>query len=153
MNKRINSILFYLPKAFVFGLALLNFFYVLSHIPFDTGTGAAISFPAYSAWYETSDVKIILFILAATVFLLISKRWSYLVATAISGFFSAVGLIQIFFRNMGLLERWEVIQKYELNVLLAIEIQWLLAGIVFTFSTFYLIQHILSENTSKNRFL
>jgi hypothetical protein len=150
MNKRINSILFYLPKAIVFGLALLNFFYILSHISFDTGTG--VSFPIYSAWYETPDFYIVLFILAATVFLLINDGWSYLIATAISGFFSAIGLIQIFFRNMGLLERWEGIQKYELNVLLAIEIQWLLAGVVFTLSTFYLIQHILSKNNSKYRF-
>jgi len=148
MKQRIKSILFYLPKVFIFGLALLNFFYILSHITTRIGanrTGAKISFPAYTPWYETSDFSDVLIILAASIFLLISKRWSYLIAGALSGYIAVIGMFHLLFRNMSLLERWEGIQKYEMNIFLAFEIQWILAGIVFSSTVFYLLQDVLRK--------
>jgi hypothetical protein len=139
MNQRIKSTLNYLPKFIIFGLALLNFLYIDQHSPF-RNTGGAISFPHYSPWYWTSDIINIFLILAAAVFLLVGKRWSYLTAAAFSGYIFATGLFQVFFRNMGLLERWEGIQKYERNIFLTIELQWLLSGIVFSVAAFYSIR-------------
>ena len=144
MKQRTKPILFYLPKVIVFGLALLNFFYVQSHIP-PARTSTTISFISYPSWYETSDFSVVLIILVASVFLLISKRWCYLIAIALSGYIAATGLFHLLFRNMSLLERWEGIQKYEMNIFLAFEIQWILAGIVFIFTAFYLVQDVLRK--------
>jgi hypothetical protein len=143
MKQKLKSILFYLPKVIIFALALLNFFYIQSHIPVRTGT--AISFPAYTPWYETSDFSYVLIILAASVFLLISKRGSYLIAGVLSGYIATIGLIHLLFRQMSLLERWEGIQKYEMNIFLTIEIQWILAIIVFISTVFYLLQNVLGK--------
>ena len=93
MKQRIKSTLFHLPKVIIFGLALLNFLYIQSHIPIRTGT--KISFCMICPWYETSDFKDVLIILAASVFLLISKRWSYFIAGMSSGFVLFVGLFYI----------------------------------------------------------
>ena len=133
--------LFYLPKLMVFGLALLNFFYVQSHIPVRTGT--SITFYEYTPWYETSDFSYVLIILVASIFLLVSNRTSYIIASALSGYIAGIGVIQLFFRKMTLLERWQGIQEYELNVFLTIEVQWFLAMIVFSFTVLYLLRDIL----------
>ena len=146
MKQRIKSIVFYLPKLIVFGLALLNFLYILSHIPIRTGT--KITFCMVCPWYETSDFKDVLIILAASVFLLIGNRVSYLIAGSLSGYIVAIALFHLIFRNMSLLERWEGIQKYETNIFLAFEIQWILAGIVFSFTAFYFLQDVLRKKYS-----
>jgi len=143
MKQKLKSIFFYLPKVIIFGLALLNFFYIQSHLPVRTGT--AISFPAYTPWYETSDFSYVLIILAASIFLLISKRGSYLIASLLSGYIATIGLIHLFVRTMSLLERWEGIQKYEMNIFLTIETQWVLAIIVFSVTVLYLLRDILGK--------
>ncbi len=112
-------------------------------------TGEAIIFCMFCPWYETSDFKDVLIILAASIFLLISNRVSYLIACALSGYIVTVALIHLIFRDLTLLERWEGIQKYEANLFLAFELQWILAGIVFSFTVFYLVQNILRKNTTK----
>lgn len=99
-------------------------------------------------WYETSDFKDVLIILAASVFLLIGNRVSYLIAGSLSGYIVAIALFHLIFRNMSLLERWEGIQKYETNIFLAFEIQWILAGIVFSFTAFYFLQDVLRKKYS-----
>lgn len=148
MKQRTKSILFYSPKVIIFGLALLNFLYILSHLPM-MKAGDKITFCVICPWYETSDFKDVLIILAATIFLLIGNRVSYLIATALSGYIVSVALIHLIFIEMSLLERWEGIQKYEANLFLAFELQWILAGIVFSFTVFYLMQNILRKNTIK----
>lgn len=147
MKQRIKSILFHLPKVIIFGLALLNFFYIQSHVS-PAITSTTISFHEYTPWYETSDFSYVLIILAASVFLLISKRGSYLASGALSGYIAIIGLIHLIFRKMSLLERWEGIQKYEMNVFLTIEVQWILAIIVFSFTAFYLLQDVLRKKHS-----
>ncbi len=112
-------------------------------------TSGKISFCVICPWYETSDFKDVLIILAASIFLLISNRVSYLIATALSGYIVTIALIHLIFREMSLLERWAGIQKYELDIFLAIEMQWILAGIVFSFTVLYLLQNILRKNTTK----
>lgn len=143
MNQKIKSILFYLPKLMVFGLALLNFFYIQSHIPVRTGT--AISFPVYTPWYETSDFSYVLIILGASIFLLASNQTSYIIAGILSGYIGGIGVIQLFLRKMTLVERWQGIQEYELNVFLTIEIQWILAIIVFGLTVCYLLRDVLGK--------
>jgi len=115
MKQSIKSTIIYLPKVIIFGLALLNFFYVQSHIsPTPISTGGKISFYDPS-WYETSDVSVVWIILAASLCLLISKQGSYWIAGIFSGYFTIVGLIHIFLRKMTLLERWQGIQEYKSN--------------------------------------
>ncbi|MBA2735306.1 MAG: hypothetical protein H0U50_00820 [Pyrinomonadaceae bacterium] len=141
MNQRIKSTLFHLPKIIIFGLALLNFLYIQSHIPIRTDT--KISFCVVCPWYETSDFKDVLIILAASVFLLISKRWSYFIAGMLSGFVLFVGLFYIIraVANFGLFELLQFILKQE-KIFLEWEVQVVLAGLVFCFTIFYLLQGV-----------
>lgn len=149
MKKITKSTIVCLPKIIIFGLALLNFFYVLSHIsPTPISTGGKISFSEYTPWYETSDVSVVWIILAASVCLLISRRSGYLIAAVSSGYFTVIGSIHLFLREMTLLERWRAIQKVETDVFLAYEIQWILAGIVFSATVFYLIREFTRKNLS-----
>jgi hypothetical protein len=153
MKQRTKSILFHSPKVIIFGLALLNFFYILSYVP-TMRTSGKISFPAISYWYETSDVSNIVVILAASVFLLISKRWSYLIAISMSGYLVVYGLfdttrIIIYF---GFLKYWSLFNNTYSNIFLAEEIQWILAGIIFTCSSFYLMRDIWHKTISRKRF-
>ncbi len=133
--------LFHLPKLIVFGLALFNFFYIQSHIPVRTGT--PISFCVVCPWYETSDFDNVLIILAASIFLLISRRWSYLAAGVLSGFVLFIGLFYIVraVANFGLFELWQFILKQE-NIFLVWEVQVVLAGVVFGLTVFYLVQDV-----------
>ena len=147
MKQHFKSTIIFLPKVIIFGLALLNFFYIKIHItPTPINANGKISFSAYTPWYETSDVSILWIILAASLCLLISKRGSYLIAAILSGYFTFVGLIHIFLRKMTLLERWQGIQEYESNVFLAYEIQWLLVGIIFSATILYLIREFSRKN-------
>ncbi len=147
MKQSTKSIFLYLPKVIIFGLALLNFLYILSHITIRTST--TISFPAVIHWYEKSIIDVLI-LLAASVFLLISKRWSYLIAGALSGYVIAYGLSYFLIRAIsyfGLIELWKGIQKSETNIFLAWEVQLNLAIIVFGFTVFYLIREkIFSKN-------
>ncbi len=141
MKEITKAKIFYLPKVIILGLALLNFFYVLSHIsPTPISTDGKISFSEYTPWYETSDVGVVWIVLAAAICLLISRRSSYFIAVAFSGYFTVVGSIHLFLRKMTLLERWRGIQEYEMNIFLVYEIQWILAGFVFSATVFYLIR-------------
>jgi hypothetical protein len=151
MRQRTKSILIYLPKVIIFGLAFLNFLYIQSHIPNKIGLG--ISFCYSCPWYETSDFIYVPVILAASIFLLISKPVSYFIAVALSGYIVVIATIHLIFRSMSLFERWELIQKYELNFLLTIETQWLLAGIVFIYTIFYLIRDVFYRNAFQNRLI
>ena len=146
MKQKLKLILFYLPKIIIFGLALLNFSYIQSHMPVRTGT--AISFPAYTPWYETSDFSYVLIILAASVSLLVSNRTSYIIAGVLSAYIAGIGVIQLFIRKMSLLERWQGIQKYEMNIFLTIEVQWILAIVVFSFTILYLLRDVLGKKYS-----
>ncbi len=151
MKQITKATIVYLPKVIIFGLALLNLFYVLSHIsPTPIITDGKISFSEYTPWYETSDVCVLWIILVASVCLLISKRSSYLIAIVFSGYFTVVGFIHLFLRKMTLLERWRGIQEYEMNVFLQYEIQWILAGIIFIAAIFYLICDLAGRNTFQN---
>jgi hypothetical protein len=139
----------HLPKVIILSLALLNLFYVISHIsPTPISTDGKISFSEYTPWYETSDVVVVWIILAASVCLLISRRSSYLIAGVFSGYFTVVGFVHLFLRKMTLLERWRGIQKYEMNIFLVYEVQWILAGIVFSATIFYLIREYTRRNLS-----
>ena len=148
MKQRTKSILFYSPKVIIFGLALLNFFYILSHIPIRTGE--KITFCMICPWYETSDFKDVLIILAASIFLLISKRWSYFIAGMLSGFVLFVGLFYILRAVvfLGLFELLQFILKQE-KIFLEWEVQVILAGLVFCFTVFYLLHNILRKNISR----
>jgi len=147
MKQHFKSTIIFLPKVIIFGLALLNFFYIKIHIsPTPINANGKISFSAYTPWYETSDVSVVWIILAASLCLLISKQGSYWIAGIFSGYFTIVGLIHIFFRKMTLLERWRAIQEYEANIFLAYEIQWLLAGIIFSATILYLIREFARKN-------
>lgn len=143
VNQRIKSILFYSPKLVVVGLALFNFFYIESHISVTTGGG--ISFPAFTPWYETSDFSYVLIILGASIFLLVNSRTSYIIAGILSGYLSGLGVIQLLFRKMSLLERWQGIKELELNIYLTIEVQWILAMIVFGITVCYLLGTFLGK--------
>ncbi len=141
MNERTKSILFHLPKVITFGLAFLNYLYIQAQIPVKTGT--TISFCVVCPWYETSDFNNVLIILAASIFLLISRRWSYLAAGVLSGFVLFVGLFYIVraVANFGLSELWQFILKQE-NLFLVWEVQVVLAGVVFGVAVFYLLQDV-----------
>jgi hypothetical protein len=72
------------PKAALFALALANCIFIWSHRRVQIGEG--ISFCVYCPWYDNwsfGNEPSILFL--ASVLLLISKRWSYLIAGTISG--------------------------------------------------------------------
>ena len=148
MKQSLKSKIIYLPKIIIFGLALLNFFYVKSHTSLTIFSGGKLSFPAYTPWYETSDVNVIWIILAASICLLISRRSSYLIAGVFSGYFTIIGFIHLFLRNMTLLERWQGIRRVETDVFLAYEVQWILAATVFSATVFYLIREVTRKNLS-----
>ncbi len=146
MKQRIKSIFIYLPKMIFFGLALLNFLYIQSHLTIRAST--TVSFPAVIYWYEKSIIDVLI-LLAASVFLLISKRWCYLIAGALSGYVVAYGLFYLIraIRYFGLIELWTGIQKSETNIFLTWEAQLILAIIIFGFTVFYLIREkIFSKN-------
>lgn len=145
MKRKTDSILFYLPKVIVFGLALLNLFYVSSYLP-DNSTG--FSFCVVCPWYETSDFNYVTTILTASVFLLVNRRWSYLIAGALSGYIVGIAVFYLTF-NMGLSERFWGIQRYEPSIFIAFEMQWILATIVFAITGFYLIQNIFRKSVSE----
>ena len=147
MKQRIKSILFHLPKVIIFGLALLNYLYIQSHIPIRTDT--KISFCVVCPWYETSDFKDVLIILAASVFLLISRRLSYFIAGMLSGLVLFSGLFYIIraVANFGLFEFLQFILKLE-NLFLVWEVQVILAGLVFCFTVFYLLQDVFRRKYS-----
>ena len=116
-------------------------------------TADQITFCMVCPWYETSDFKDVLIILAASIFLLISKQISYLIAGALSSFILFVGLFYIIRTVVyfGLFEYWQFILKQG-SIFLIWEFQVVLAGIVFGITVFYLGQSILSKNTSKKLF-
>ncbi len=147
MKQRVKLLLFHLPKIIIFGLALLNFLYIRSHMPNRTGTG--ISFCYVCPWYETSDFKDVLIILAASVFLLISKGWSYLISGVLSGFVLFVGLFYMLRTviNFGFFEPLQFLLKRE-NIFLEWEVQVILAGLVFCFTGFYLLQDTFQRKYS-----
>lgn len=142
--KQIKTILSYVfnPKAIIFALAIIDFLYIYSKT-IKTGTG--ISFCYICPWYETSTFIHLPMILLAALLLLISKKGSYLAAIALSGVIVVEGLIQCIFR-MGLIEVWKGVQKYELNIFLQWEVQFIFATIIFSFAIYYLIR----ETTHKN---
>lgn len=70
-----------------------------------------------------------------------------------TGYHFAIGLFRVFGGSLGVLERWELIQKLERNIFLSIELQWILSGIVFSFAAIYLIQDIFHEKSLKNKLL
>lgn len=144
MKQKLKVVVFNLPKVIIFALALMNFVYIQSQLPVRTSS-TAISFPSYTPWFETSDFSYVLIILAASVFLLISKRGCYLIAGVLSGYVAIIGFIHLFLRQMSLLERWEGIRKYAMNIFLTIEVQWVLGIIVFSFALFYLLRDMLSK--------
>ena len=143
MEQKLKSILCYTPKIIVFCLALLNFFYIQSNTI--TKTSGTFYFCFYTPWYETSDFSYVLIILAASVSLLVSNRTSYIIAGVLSGYIVGIGLIQLFIRKMSLLERWQGIQEYEMNVFLTIEVQWFLAIVVFSFAVSYLLRDVFGK--------
>ena len=143
MRQKILSILFYIPKATVLALAVLNLVYIQSHI--EDRTSGGVSFPAWTPWYDTSDFTYVLVILAASIFLFITRRKSHIFAAILSGFPAAIGVVQLFFRQMGLLERWHGIKEFELNIFLQIEVQWIFAMVIFVLSLSYLTVDILNR--------
>jgi len=147
MKQSIKSKIIRLPKAIIFGLALLNFFYVISHtVSTSISQGGKLSFPAYNAWYDTSEIVVVWILLATSICLLITSRTSYFIAAFFSGYFTVIGCIHIFLRELTLLERWQGILKFESNIFLAYEVQWVLAAIVFSTTIFYLVREFTREN-------
>lgn len=143
MKQKIKSILFYLPKVTVLGLALLNLLYIQFHTE-DKTTGG-VSFPAWTPWYDTSDFTYVLVILAASIFLFINSQRSYIYATILSVLPAVIGVVQLFFRQMTLLERWQGIREYELNIFLQIEVQWIFAMAILVLSLCYLTGDFLNR--------
>ncbi len=145
MKQRIKPILFHLPKVIIFGLTLLNFLYISSHLP-TMRTSDKITFCIICPWYETSDFKDVLIILAASILLLASKRWSYFIAGILSGFVLFVGLFYIIraVANLDLFELLQFFLKQE-NIFLEWEVQVVLAGLVFGLAVFYLLQDVFRK--------
>ena len=68
--------------------------------------------------------------------LLLSRRWSYLIAVAFSGYVVIIGFFYLLraIINFGLLELWSGIQRSEPNIFLVTEIQLVLAGLIFSYT-------------------
>ena len=159
VNQGIKStfILYILPKSIVFGLALLNFIFIWSHQKVQrVQTSTTISFCEYCSWYETwSFINEPSILLLAAFLLLFSRRWSYIFASALSGYVLVYVLFYLI-RSIcyfGFFELWKGIQKSEPSIFLVWETQLIWAGIVFSFTIFYLLRDILHKNASRNRLL
>ncbi len=142
-----------LPKLIILGLALLNFIHIWSYQRVQTGT--KISFCVYCPWYDTwsfTNEPSILFL--AAFLLLLSRRWSYLIAVAFSGYVVVVGLFYLLraLINFGLFELWSGIQRSEPNIFLVSEIQLVLAGLIFSYTVFYLVLDSLHRKSLQTRF-
>ncbi|HMJ08556.1 MAG TPA: hypothetical protein VK468_06105 [Pyrinomonadaceae bacterium] len=124
--------LFSAVKAIVLILAIANFVFIWMHQK--TQTSSTISFCGYCPWYEnwtfTNEPSILLL---SAFLILASYWWSYLSAAILSGYVLCVGIFSLLISDLGLLERWEGIQKYEVSLFLTMESQWILAGIIFGF--------------------
>ena len=155
LPKSIKSfILPIIPKLIVFGIALLNFIFIWNQQKVQTSP--TFSFCMYCSWYETwSFTNAPSIILLAAFLLLFSKRWSYIFASALSGYvvFQVLFYLIRSISYFGLSELWEGLQKSESRIFLVWETQLVWAGIVFSFTIFYLLQNILHKNTSQNKFL
>jgi len=135
-----------LPKLIIFGLALFNFIFILSHrSPIEIGTG--ISFVEYTPWYDTTGFFKPIVLLIATFLLAFNKRWSYLFAIISSGFIVVYWSVWLIFRKMTLLEEYKFIQELKLNIFLQEEIQFFLAIIVFSYGLFYLLREMFCKDT------
>lgn len=137
MNSKLKSILFFLPKLVVFGLALFDFIYIHSHIS-SFGNGTTISFGPYTPWYEQSTGDLWMILIAA-VCLLISKRGGYIMGIILSGCVVIEGLLLFNRRSIPLMEVWNFVQNNELNIFTQWEIQFFVALIIFITTVFYLI--------------
>jgi len=153
MNQRAKTIFIYLPKVIVFSLSLLNILYIQSYSYPLTTTGTTISFVEFSPWYEKSTMSVLILFIASFL-LMIGRRKSY-AATILSGYIFAYGLFYTIrsINYFGFFGLWNGIQKTEPNIFLAEEIQWILAGVIFSCSSFYLMGDIWHKKTSQNRFV
>ena len=148
MNQKMKSVIVFTPKVIILILSFLNYLYIRAQIPSST-SGAAPSFGQYDVWYLTPRFYDVLIILAAAIFLLISKHWSYLIGVLLSAYIVSSGLWFFFNRNMTMLEVWRFIGENELNIFLQWEVQFILALIIFCATIFYLIREIIDRNSMK----
>lgn len=153
MNQRTKRTFIDLPKVIVFSLSLLNFLYIHSYAYPLTVTSTTISFVEFSPWYEKSTIGVLVLFIASFL-LMLGGRKSYAAATILSGYISAYGLFYTIrsINYFGLIELWNGIQKTEPQIFLAEEIQWILAGIIFSCGSFYLMRDIWYKKTSQNNF-
>ncbi len=142
MTKIKSTIFNFSPKLIIFCLALFNYVYIYSKIP-QTQTGGAISFYTPD-WYETSNFIVVPLLLLAAFLLLISRKWIYLIAIALSGIFVIEGFIQCF--RVNLIDVWKFVQKNEPDIFLQWEMQFFLAIIIFSAATLYLRLKILNKS-------
>ncbi len=152
MNQRIKSTFNYLPKIIILGLALFNFLYIWIET---IETGDKISFCHICPWYKTSAFIHVPILLVAASLLLISKRWSYITAIALSGYIFAYDLFFLIrgIAYFGLSEMWKWILRSEANILLVQEVQLILAGVIFSSSIIYLVRDALHKKASQSRFM
>ena len=142
-----------LPKLIILGLALLNFIHIWFHQRVQTGS--KISFCVYCPWYDTwsfTNEPSILFL--AAFLLLLGRRCSYLISIAFSGYVALIGLFYLLraIINFGLLELWSGVQQSEPNIFLVSEIQIVLAGLIFSYTIFYLVLDSLHIKSLQTRF-
>lgn len=138
-----STILYIFPKALIFALALANLAFIRSHQLNQGGT--KLSFCVVCPWYETdgfSSIPSVLFL--AAFLLLLSQRWSHIIATVLSGGLLFYGLFFLIraISNFGVIGYLNFIQISESSILLIIEMQWILAAIICGFTIFYLLKRI-----------
>ncbi len=85
----------------------------------------------------------------AALLLLASRKWSYLLAGALSGYIIVYGLNLFITRPITMLEEWKWIQQNDTNILLEWNLQFVLGLIIFSFAVFYFVREIYRKNTLK----
>lgn len=129
------------PRSLIFALALFNFLFIWFHLKSQNGLG--ITFCYFCRWYDpwsfTNEPSILLL---AAFLLLLSKRWNYLFASALSGYvavYISFYLIRSII-NFGLVELLQGLIKSEPNVFLIWEMQLVWAAIILIGSIYYFLR-------------
>lgn len=156
-NIKRSFILHMLPKIIVFGMALSNFVFIWFHQKNQMNqVKTTISFCENCSWYETwSFTNEPSILLLAAFLLLFSKRWGYVLASALSGYIVIYVLFYLIraIIYFGLFDLWKDLQKSEPSIFLIWETQLIWAVIIFGVAIFYLLRDIFYNNTSRNRLL
>jgi hypothetical protein len=117
----------------LFGVALFNFvtlWYAAHH-----GPQACLVCPWYRPWSYLNEPTLIL---VATLALLFSRKWTDAIAVGLSGYLVWEIIYRFWYYNLSVIENvGNVFGPYQ-KTLHTIQVQWLLAFLVFFAATFYL---------------